>query len=86
MHRSTLALKLLYFRYIKMLMHYLAAQFPLSHVVSASMMLGRSLHQSLWRGDDWTLWYSEQYSVGVQAKAPLPLTEDDMKLRSFDTM
>ena len=74
MHRSTLALKLLYFRYIKMLMHYLAVQFPLSHIVSASMMLGRSLHQSLWSGDDWTLWCSEQYSVGVQAKAPLPLT------------
>ena len=74
MHRSTLALKLLYFRYIKMLMHYLAVQFPLSHIVSASMMLGRSLHQSLWSGDDWTLWCSEQYSVGVQAKAPLPFT------------
>ena len=35
MHRSTLALKLLYFRYIKMLTHYLLVQFPLSHVVPA---------------------------------------------------
>ncbi|CAE7313385.1 unnamed protein product [Symbiodinium sp. CCMP2456] len=45
--RSTLALKLKYFSYIKLLLHYLSVQYPLSHTVSASMMLSRSLHRSL---------------------------------------
>ncbi|CAE7478378.1 unnamed protein product [Symbiodinium sp. CCMP2592] len=74
MHRSTLAMKLMYFRYIKLLLHYLSVQHPLSHVVSASMLLSRSLHASLWYGDDWTAWCSEQSSETVPKKAALPLS------------
>ena len=46
--RATLAMKLMFFRHIKLLLHYLSVQYPLSHVVSASMLLSRSLHTSLW--------------------------------------
>ncbi|CAE7674583.1 unnamed protein product [Symbiodinium sp. CCMP2592] len=74
MHRSTLAMKLMYFRYIKLLLHYLSVQYPLSHVVSASMLLSRSLHSSLWYGDDWTVWCPEQSSETVPKKATLPLS------------
>ena len=83
MYRSTLALKLLYFRCIKMLMHYLSVQFlmrylsvqfPHSHVVSAGMMLGRSLHESLCNEEEWTAWCTDQRSEPVQAKASVPLT------------
>ena len=74
MHRSTLALKLMYFRYIKLLLHYLSVQYPLSHVVSASMLLSRSLHTSLWTRDTWTAWCSEQSSESVPKKAVLTLS------------
>ena len=71
MHRSTLAVKLIYFRNIKLLLHYLSVQIPLSHVVSASML---SLHTSLWHGDDWVAWCSEQSTGGVPKKALLTLS------------
>ena len=74
MHRSTLAMKLMYLRYIKLLLPYLSVEFPLSHVVSASMLLGRSLHTSLWHGDDWVAWCSEQSTGGVPQKALLTLS------------
>ena len=74
MHRSTLALKLMYFRYIKLLLHYLSVQYPLSHVVSASMLLSRSLHTSLWTRDTWTAWCSEQSAESVPKKAVLTLS------------
>ena len=74
MHRSTLALKLMYFRYIKLLLHYLSVQYPLSHVVSASMLLSRSQHTSLWTRDTWTAWCSEQSSESVPKKAVLTLS------------
>ena len=44
LHRSTLAIRLRYYNYIKMLMHHLASKHPLSHIVTAQMLLGRSLH------------------------------------------
>ena len=74
MHRSTLALKLKYFSYIKLLLHYLSVQYPLSHTVSASMMLSRSLHRSLWSEDDWNVWCAEQLSHTVPKKATLSLS------------
>ena len=74
MHRSTLAMKLKYFRYIKLLLHFLSVQYPLSHTVSASMLLSRSLHKSLWTHEDWEAWCGEQSSDTVQKKAVLSLT------------
>ena len=73
-HRSTLGMKLKYFSYIKLLLHYLSVQYPLSHTVSASMMLSRSLHRSLWSEDDWNVWCAEQSSHTVPKKAMLPLS------------
>ncbi|CAE7255234.1 unnamed protein product [Symbiodinium sp. CCMP2592] len=75
MHRSTLALKLRYFKYIKMLTHYLATEHPMSHVVSANMLIGRSLHESLWSVPEWDAWCSEQHTDGVQSKARLQLAK-----------
>ena len=46
MHRSTLALKLQYFMYIKALQHDLSTEFPLSRIVSSGMLLDRALHES----------------------------------------
>ena len=74
MHRSTLAMKLKYFSYIKLLLHFLSVQYPLSHTVSASMLLSRSLHKSLWSEDEWNAWCAEQSSDTVQNKAMLSLT------------
>ncbi|CAE7532328.1 unnamed protein product [Symbiodinium sp. KB8] len=73
-HGSTLGMKLKYFSYIKLLLHYLSVQYPLSHTVSASMMLSRSLHRSLWSEDDWNAWCAEQSSHRVPKKAMLPLS------------
>ncbi|CAE7245695.1 unnamed protein product [Symbiodinium sp. CCMP2456] len=75
MHRSTLALKLQYFMYIKALQHHLATEFPLSRIVSASMLLGRALHESLWSSEEWNAWCAEQHTSGIQAKANLPLAK-----------
>ncbi|CAE7292816.1 unnamed protein product [Symbiodinium sp. CCMP2592] len=75
LHRSTLALKLQYFLYIKTLQHYLATQFPMSHVVSASMLLGRALHESIWSSEEWSAWCAEQQTAGTQCKAELPLAK-----------
>ena len=75
MHRSTLALKLQYFMYIKTLQHFLSNEFPMSRVVSASMMLGRALHESIWSDQDWSAWCAEQHTAGGQSKATLPLTK-----------
>ena len=74
MHRSTLAMKLKYFSYIKLLLHFLSVQYPLSHTVSASMLLSRSLHKSIWSEDEWNAWCAEQSSDTVQKKAMLSLT------------
>ncbi|CAE7834976.1 unnamed protein product [Symbiodinium sp. CCMP2592] len=73
-HRSTLGMKLKYFSYIKLLLHYLSVRYPLSHTVSASMLLSRSLHRSLWSEDDWNVWCAEQSSLTVPKKATLPLS------------
>ena len=75
LHRSTLALKLQYFMYIKTLQHFLSKEFPMSHVVSASMILGRALHESIWSNQDWSVWCAEQQTEGGQSKATLPLTK-----------
>ena len=40
----------------------------------ASMLLSRSLRKSLWNGDDWTAWCSEQLSDTVPKKAMLTLS------------
>ena len=74
MHRSTLALKLQYFMYIKTLQHFLSNDFPMSRVVGASMILGRALHESIWSKEDWNSWCAEQHTANVQSKAALPLT------------
>ena len=73
LHRSTLAIRLRYYSYIKMLMHHLASKHPLSHVVTAQMLLGRSLHESNWTNDEWTSWCQEQKEDGAVQKASLPL-------------
>ena len=75
LHRSTLALKLRYFRFIKLLEHYLATRYPMSHVVTATMLLGRSLHESLWLPGTWDEWCQEQQGQGPQAKSALPLVQ-----------
>ena len=74
MHRSTLALKLQYFMYIKTLQHFLSNEFPMSRVVGASMILGRALHESIWSKEDWNSWCAEQHTANVRSKAALPLT------------
>ncbi|CAE7836609.1 unnamed protein product [Symbiodinium sp. CCMP2592] len=74
MHRSTLALRLRFYHYIKMLQHHLSTVHPMTHTVSASMLLGRSLHESLWTPHDWATWCAEQQTDGFQSKASLPLT------------
>ena len=45
--RSTLALRLRYYSFIKLSIYHLAVKNPLSHVVAAQMLLGRSLHKSI---------------------------------------
>ena len=67
-------MKLKYFSYIKLLLHYLSIQYPLSHVVSASMLLSRSLHKSLWNEDGWAAWCAEQLSDTIPRKATLTLS------------
>ena len=74
LHRSTLALRLRYYSYIKLLMHHLATKHPLSHIVTAQMLLGRSLHQSIWTDEEWVAWCTEQKQAGPIRKAALPLT------------
>ena len=73
LHRSTLALRLRYNHFIKLLLHHLATEHPMTGVVSATMMLGRSLHQSLRDDRSWATWCTEQQSDGRQSKAFLPL-------------
>ena len=75
MHRSTSALKLQYFMYIKTLQHFMSNEFPMSRVVSANMILGRALHESIWSNQDWSAWCAEQRTAGGQTKATLPLTK-----------
>ena len=74
LHRSTLALRLRYYHYIKLLMHHLATKHPMSHIVTAQMLLGRSLHQSIWTDEEWAAWCIEQKQAGSIQKAALPLT------------
>ena len=73
LHRSTLAIRLRYYNYIKMLMHHLASKRPLSHIVTAQMLLGRSLHESHWTNEEWISWCEEQKKDGAIQKASLPL-------------
>ncbi len=73
LHRSTLALRLRYYTYIKLLMHHLSSKYPLSHIVTSQMLLGRSLHQSIWTDEDWISWCALNKQDGVIAKASLPL-------------
>ena len=76
LHRSTLALRSRYYSYIKLLMHHLAVKYPLSHIVTAQVLLGRSLHQSIWTEDECTAWCAEQKHAGSTRKASLPLTTE----------
>ena len=73
MHRSTLVLRLRYYRYVKMMQHYLSTQHPLTHVVTAELMLGRSLYRSIWTEEQWRTWCSQQNAEGTRKKAALPL-------------
>ena len=73
MHRSTLVLRLRYYRYVKMMQHYLSTQHPLTHVVTAELMLGRSLYRSIWTEEQWRTWCSQQNAEGARKKAALPL-------------
>ena len=73
MHRSTLALKLRYYHFIKLMAHYLATHFPLTHIVSESVLLCRALGHSIWTCEDWKQWCSEQKKHKRQQKAQLPL-------------
>ena len=75
MHRSTLALKLKYYSYIKLLSHHVACQFPMSTVTSESVLLARCTQNSLWSETDWSEWCSEQTHQGAQAKSNLPLVK-----------
>ena len=73
MHRSTLVLRLRYYRYVKIMQHYLSTQYPLTHVVTAGLMLGRSLYRSTWTEEQWRTWCSQQNAENVRKKAALPL-------------
>ena len=73
MHRSTLALKLRYYRYIKLLAHHLANYFPLTHIVSETALLSRAMSKSIWTSEEWTGWCADQETCGRQKKAQLPL-------------
>ena len=46
----------------------------MSHVVSASMLLGRALYGSLW-SIDWSDWCAEQHTAAVPKKAVLHLAK-----------
>ena len=61
--------------YIKTFLHYLSSEFAVSHVVSASMLLGRALYESLWSIEDWSDWCAEQHTAGVPKKAVLHLAK-----------
>ena len=73
LHRSTLALKLRYYHYIKLMAHHLATHFPLTHIVSESVLLSRATRTSIWTDEEWKQWCSAQHSLGKQQKARLPL-------------
>ena len=75
LHRSTLALKLRYYRYIEVSAHYLATHFPLAHIVSETVLLSKAASNSIWSDDDWMTWCSEQNTSGRQKKADLPLVK-----------
>ena len=73
LHRSTLALKLRYYRFIKLLAHHLATHHPLTHIVTETVLLGRALNTSIWTEEEWNSWCSQQNKPGRQTKALLPL-------------
>ena len=74
MRRSTLVLRLRYYRFVKMMQHYLSTQYPFTHVVTAELMLGRSLYRSIWTGEQWRTWCSPQQNAeNARKKATLPL-------------
>ena len=83
LHRSTLSLKLRYYLYIKRLSHYLATCFPLSHVTTETMLLARSLRNSLWSPEEWQTWCSCQNSEGKRRKASLPLVDAFLKEKAM---
>ena len=73
MHRSTLVLRLKYYRFVKMMQHYMSTQYPLTHVVTAELMLGRSMYKSIWTEEQWKAWCSQQNAENARRKAALPL-------------
>ena len=56
-----------------MMQHYLSTQYPLTHVVTAELMLGRSLYRSIWTEEQWRTWCSQQNAENARKKAALPL-------------
>ena len=75
MHRSTLALKLRYFSYIKLFAHHLAICHPLMRLVSQSVLLARATGLSIWTEDVWKAWCGQQHDGSKQRKAVLPLSK-----------
>jgi hypothetical protein len=73
MHRSTLAIKLRFVTYRKLLAHYMAVCFPFSKITCESIVLARSLMTSIWSDDQWIRWCATQISDKPQRKASLPL-------------
>ena len=73
MQRSTLVLHLRYYRFVKVMRHYLSTQYPLTHIVRAELMLGRSLYRSIWTEEQWRRWGSQKNCENVRKKAALPL-------------
>ena len=76
-HRSTLALKLRFFSYIKLFAHHLATCFPMSHVVTESILLARASQKSLWTDAEWQDFSGQQITTDGegQQKSKLPLAE-----------
>lgn len=70
LHRSTLALKLRYYHYIKLMAHHLATHFPLTHIVSESVLLSRATRTSIWTDEEWKQWCSAQHSLGNTCPTP----------------
>ena len=74
MHRSTLALKLRYFRYLKLLAHHMTTMHPLGRQVDEAVVVARAEQQSIWTEATWGQWCVEQKGRKRQLKASPPLT------------
>ena len=74
LHRSTLAVKLRYMMYLKLLVHHTAMFYPYTRVVCQSVILARSCQESIWTDAAWQEWCASQHSCSIrQDKAALPL-------------